>query len=90
MYYLALREFEPLGLQKKIVIGDEISEEALAAYDTHLHEKVFPPIQLESVKELVGDGHQKVMCKCPNGSTTARAGRPRTRSCRFRESASWT
>ena len=75
MYWLALRELEPLGLHHQIFIGDELCSETVAAYDNHLHSQVFPPRKAGGVTELVGDGHSKVHLKC--GSSSAHAGRPR-------------
>ena len=46
-----------------IVIGDEVCETTLAKYSDHLHSHVFPPQCRDQVKELVGDGHEKVHTK---------------------------
>ena len=45
-------------------------------YDFHLHEHVFPPADPSSVKEVVMDGHMKVLTKCV-GKGLKRSGRPR-------------
>jgi hypothetical protein len=77
MYWMALQEFEEVRLHKEIEIGKEVSEEALDALDKHLHENVFPPKDPDSVKILVGDGHQKIIAKCGSMGTSKRSGRPK-------------
>ena len=74
-YWMALQELTPLKLHSSIVIGDEITGDALAAYDSFLHEKVFPPRDRSKVRELVADGHAKVHVKCC--AAKIHAGRPR-------------
>eukprot|EP00972_Heterocapsa_arctica_P093157 13740979-Heterocapsa_arctica.AAC.1 len=64
MYFLAVQELSPLSLHMKILIGDEINKDALRAYDEHLHAHVLPPSDVSTIKELVGDGHEKVFVKC--------------------------
>ena len=75
MYYLAIREFSHLGLHKEIELGQEITNKSLEMYDFHLHEHVFPPADPSSVKEVVMDGHMKVLTKCV-GKGLKRSGRP--------------
>ena len=75
-YYLAAQELGCVGLHTDIMVGDEISAEALAAYDKYLHDSVFPPANRSSVTALVGDGHCKVLTKCD--AAPSRAGRPRS------------
>ena len=75
MYYYAVKELEEVDLHKTIVIGDEISAQALAAYDRHLHQNVYPPADRSSIKEVVGDGHMKVAGRCP-GASGKHSGRP--------------
>ena len=76
MYLLALQELGPLGLKDEIIIGREITEEALTQYDAHLHENEFPPKSRDEVRELAGDGHEKVLLKC-QVPPMKRSGRPR-------------
>jgi hypothetical protein len=65
MYYVAMQELAPLGLHTDIVVGEEITE-------------VFPPRVKKSVKELCGDGHEKVLTRCSNErAPMKRSGRPR-------------
>ena len=75
LYWLALCELHPLGLHEGLIIGAEISEDALKKYDEYLHKHVFPPRKKSSITELVGDGHAKVHLKCGQGYT--HQGRPR-------------
>ena len=63
-YYLAVKEFQAMDMHKNIIIGEGTSAEALAMYDNHIHQNVFPPQNNEAVKELVGDGHQQVKAQC--------------------------
>lgn len=78
MYFLAVQELAPLSLHMDVKVGDEVSERALAKYDEHLHEQVFPPADKSSVKEMAGDGHQKIACSC-TGPARRGSGRPRSR-----------
>ena len=73
--YLAMQELAPLKRHLNIIIDDEVSPGALAAYDAHLHHNVFPPADCSQVRELSGDGHEKVITKvcCP---PKKRAGAP--------------
>ena len=75
MYWAALQELSSLGINQPIEIGNELSEISLAAYDKHLHSKVFPPRNKASVTELVGDGHAKVHVKC--SEVAPHQGKPR-------------
>lgn len=77
MYFLTVQELEPLGRHLNIVIGEELTEASLDAYDRYLHKWVFPPSNPHLIKELCGDGHEKVLTKC-SGAPMKRAGRPRT------------
>ncbi|CAJ1341284.1 unnamed protein product, partial [Effrenium voratum] len=70
-------ELQPLDLHLKIVAGAEMTPALLNAYDKHLHEKVFPPSKKSLIKELAGDGHEKVAVKCAQGRQGNRDGRPR-------------
>ena len=56
---LAMRE---MG-HEKIIIGDEIRNEALQNFDDKMHNQRFPPDDASQVTEISGDGHQKVMIK---------------------------
>lgn len=62
-YYMTLKEFELVDMEEKIVVGDEVSQEAIDKYIAHCHREAFPPEDTSSVCELVGDGHEKVMAK---------------------------
>lgn len=75
MYYMALNEFAPLNLLDSLVIEEEVTADSLQTYNNYLHEHVFPPAQPASVKEIVGDGHEKVLVRC--GHPQKRPGRPR-------------
>ena len=73
MYYAAMEQLAKINHHKKIVIGSDLPSESLAAYDKFMHEKVFPPKTRSSVKELVGDGHEKVQVRCSVQSKKKRA-----------------
>lgn len=62
--FMAIGQFEKMGLHLGIEIGREISDEDLKQYDEYVHEYLFPPKDPSSVKEAAGDGHQKVVQKC--------------------------
>ena len=51
----------------QIVIGEEISEEALEKYDSYLHDHVLPIKKAKAPLVFVGDGHEKVLVKCSAG-----------------------
>ena len=77
---LAMQEYEPLGdaYLHTIKIGQEVTNCVTRLYDAHLHEKVFPPRDKSSVKEIIADGHEKVLVKlCGSRTPSARSGRPR-------------
>ena len=74
MSWVAVQELYPSQLHLSIKIGDEITPQALRAYQQHLHLKVFPPNRKSTVKELVADGHQNVHIKCAN--SRQHAGKP--------------
>ena len=59
------------------VIGDEISDAAHAAYDDDCHERCFPPQDRLAVREVAGDGREKVLIKCLGNAPATRTGRPR-------------
>ena len=67
---LTMQEFEPLGPGSlfDIVIGDELTEASVVAYDEYMHSTVYPPRDADQVKELCGDGHEKVIVKVCAGS----------------------
>lgn len=77
---LSMQEFKHLGGQHllSIKIGDELSPDALQEYDIYMHERVFPPANVASVKELAGDGNEKVLIKICGGKPLPmkRAGAP--------------
>ena len=77
MYYAAMEQLAKINHHKKIVIGSELPGESLAVYDKFMHEKVFPPKRRSSVKEFVGDGHEKVQVRCSVQSKKNRVGKPR-------------
>ena len=71
LYYNLVREVEPIGEHLSVTIanvnrvGDKgITASLLKKYDTHVHEKDFPPADPKTVKELIGDGHEKVKVRC--------------------------
>jgi hypothetical protein len=65
-------------LAQNIVIGDELTDEMIQAYDSWLHAKVFVPKRTGTVKALAIDGHEKVMLKlCASEDPPPRVGRPR-------------
>ena len=78
-YFIALREFENLGLHMSLVIDDEINDANLEVYNAFCHSSIFPPSKRASVKCLVGDGHLNLKPRCADGPIK-RAGRPRTKS----------
>lgn len=86
MYYFALQELEPLNLHMSIELENEISDASLKAYDKHLHTQVLPPTDRSAVRELVGDGHSKVLTKCTGH--IKHSGRPRT--CKSTRKQSYT
>ena len=59
MYYLFAREFEALNKHKGVVIGDELTETSMRAYDKHVHDKAFLPANPSQVRELVGSAQEK-------------------------------
>eukprot|EP00971_Amphidinium_carterae_P057265 1132121-Amphidinium_carterae.2 len=75
MYWLAMKELAPLGLED-VVIGREITDHALEVYSKYLHEKVYPMRNRDEVAEVVLDGHMKVMPRLSCGSAR-RVGKPR-------------
>ena len=75
-YYAALQEFEVIEEDTKLVIGEEISQRALSKYSEHVHSVDFVPRDPTHVKELVGDGHEKVSMKCST-PPQKRSGKPK-------------
>ncbi len=49
----------------------------MAAYSKYARENLYPPADATAIKDMVGDGHAKVVMKCVG--KPERAGRPRTR-----------
>ena len=76
MYHIALQEFEPIGCHMGIVIGAELTQSTLETYDAHVHQHLFPPANPSLVREIAGDGHEKVAARCA-GAAGKHAGRPR-------------
>jgi hypothetical protein len=79
---LAMTEFKVLGNDRlfNIQIGAEVDKEALAEYDVHMHRNVFPPADRQNVREMSGDGHEKVTvraCGADEFVLRRRVGRPR-------------
>ena len=68
MYWIAVHELEALGKGKErdIIIGNEISEATLRAYEHHLQRTCFLHPRPSTVHEIVADGHAKVHVKCDN------------------------
>lgn len=62
-YYMVGLEWEHLGKNTSIVIGNEIDRNALMHYDSHCHAHLLPPQYPKKVTGLVGDGHQKALVK---------------------------
>ena len=75
-YYMAVREFELLGLHQEIMIEKEIQDTHLDLYDSFCHSSTFPPHKRQQVKTLVLDGNQKLKMQC-DMAPMKRAGRPR-------------
>ena len=75
-YYMAVREFEMLGLRQEIMIEQEIQDTHLDLYDSFCHSSTFPPHKRQQVKTLVLDGNQKLKMQC-DMAPMKRAGRPR-------------
>ena len=71
---VAMKELSSSNIQ----IGNEVSDEDLAIYDKTVHEEVFPPQNPADVKEIAGDGNQKVLIKaCKHQKPLKRIGRPK-------------
>ena len=47
-----------------IEIGQELTAESLAYYDSKVHQEFVPASQRDLVLEMAGDGHEKVLKKC--------------------------
>jgi hypothetical protein len=61
-----------------IVIGNELTETAVQAYDRWLHDRVLAPSRRRDVTAVAIDGHEKVMSRiCGDAQPMRRAGRPR-------------
>ena len=65
VYFLAVQELEPLGAHTSVAIGKDIAESTFEAYNDHVHVNVFRVNDPSAVTVLVGDGHEKVLTKCP-------------------------
>ena len=66
MYWIAVHELEAFGKERDIIIGNEISESSLRAYEHHLQCTCFLHPRPSTVHEIVADGHAKVHVKCDN------------------------
>ena len=75
-YFMAVREFEPLGLHTEIIIEDEVQNQHLDLYDAYCHSSIFPPHDRRKVTTMVIDGNQKMKMQCAE-APSKRAGRPR-------------
>ena len=70
---MVVQEFE----KPTVEIGKDISEEDLDKYDQKIHHRDFPPLNLDSVRELAIDGNEKIFMKLsPKNAPLKRAGRP--------------
>lgn len=78
---LAMQELPFYGTRylHQIVVGDEISDDALMLYDDYMHNIKFVPADPSSVLAIAGDGNEKVLQKlCPGEAPPGRrTGRPR-------------
>lgn len=75
--YLAMKELQdPDEKPENFVLGRELSEKRLLAYDRRVHLYDFVLEGADTVKEVVIDGHAKVLTKIC-GPPPARGGRPR-------------
>ncbi len=70
-------------------LANEITASALQKYDNWLHEKVFPPTQPALVKELAGDGHEKVVSKLCQGERPPMIGPHGRDGCRRGTTNGW-
>ena len=75
-YYLALKEFQPLDRHLYIVIDDEVPDNTIELYDAYCHGTLFPPMNKQKVKIVVGDGNMRLNMLCQEGPKR-RTGRPR-------------
>ena len=75
-YDMAIRELEKVGMHKGIVIGNELTDEAVAIFSSLCSCSLFPPTNRLAVTALVADGHSKVRVKGA-GAPAKRTGRPR-------------
>ena len=58
-----------------IEIGNEINDEDLQKNDIKMHSSIFPPVNPSEIKEISGDGNEKVLVKvCPEDAPVKRAG----------------
>ena len=64
-----MQEFQQIGggWLTSITIGDETTRDNVQAYDDFVHKFIFPPQDANAVKELCGDGHEKVIVKVCGG-----------------------
>ena len=51
-----------MGMHSEIEIEKELSPQAIDKYKRHRTQHIFPPERLD-VRELFGDGHEKVLMK---------------------------
>jgi hypothetical protein len=75
-YFLAMQEFELIDAHMWLPVEENLPADLVEKYDAYLHQFEFPPANPEEIKEVVGDGHEKVHVKCP-GAARVHAGQPR-------------
>lgn len=69
--------------------GMEMTDTMLSAYSAYLHDNIFPTPMHSRVRELVGDGHEKILTKICAGDTIPRKGPISVRGKRKRFSNGW-
>ena len=66
LYYHLVQEMEQIGEHTQVLVPDPdhrgacLSAAVLRKYDEYVHQHVFPPKDIDSVREMIGDGHEKV------------------------------
>eukprot|EP00969_Alexandrium_andersonii_P097750 4315647-Alexandrium_andersonii.AAC.1 len=61
---MAVEASEKVGSHLQIIIGQELTEEFVNAYDRYAHQHIFPPANKEELRAVVGDGHKKIFTAC--------------------------
>jgi hypothetical protein len=76
VYYHVLVEAHGTKISTdKYVIDKDVPQSLLKSIDNHMHDNVFPDADATHIRELVGDGHAKVLTRCDR--ETKRVGKPR-------------